>query len=252
MLALPEELMRGWVAPIYAFFEPRPTIEYKGGRRSHLFKCAKKNCKAKEGVRRYLDTQDSTSTSNMRRHVERCWGSDALKIAQALGNAEDAWDQIFEKVLREVPLTAHFERKKGGHVSYMHRNFTKPETRFLTLMKTGHPAYYIPSPSTVSRDVKTVFARTRNRIAKLLQEYDGKLNFTTDGWTSPNHHAFIALCVHFEYKDTPISVVLDVVEVARSHTGVHLAEAFADVLKEFGIDAKVSGLLGNVSRGSTH
>lgn len=40
---------------------------------------------------------------------------------------------------------------------------------FLSLMKTGRPGYYIPSPSTVSRDVKLVFSRTRERIAKLLQ-----------------------------------------------------------------------------------
>lgn len=40
---------------------------------------------------------------------------------------------------------------------------------FLTLMKTGRPGYYIPSPSTVSRDAKLIFARTRERIAKLLQ-----------------------------------------------------------------------------------
>ncbi|KAI1784273.1 hypothetical protein LXA43DRAFT_901906, partial [Ganoderma leucocontextum] len=244
---MPENLMRGWDAPIYTFFEPRPTIQYKNGRRSHVFKCAKKNCKAKEGVRRYLDTKDSTSTSNLRRHVETCWGSDALKIATSLGNTNGAREEIFEKVLREAPLTAHFERKKGGRVTYMHRNHTKVETRteivkwvcesarpfnvvkdcgFLVLMKTGRPAHYIPSPSTVSRDVKTVFARTRNRIAKILQDYEGKLNFTTDGWTSPNHHAFIALCVHFEHKGQPLSVLLDVVEVARSHTGVNLAEAF--------------------------
>jgi hypothetical protein len=36
-------------------------------------------------------------------------------------------------------------------------------------MKTGRPEYYIPSPSTVSRDVKKVFAKVRNRIARMLQ-----------------------------------------------------------------------------------
>lgn len=40
---------------------------------------------------------------------------------------------------------------------------------FLSLMKTGRPGYYIPSPSTVSRDAKLIFARTRQRMAKLLQ-----------------------------------------------------------------------------------
>lgn len=40
---------------------------------------------------------------------------------------------------------------------------------FLELMKTGRPGYYVPSPSTVSRDVKVVFANTRSRLAKLLR-----------------------------------------------------------------------------------
>jgi hypothetical protein len=40
---------------------------------------------------------------------------------------------------------------------------------FQSLMKTGRPAYYIPSPETVSRDVKMVFVEVRKRIAKMLQ-----------------------------------------------------------------------------------
>jgi hypothetical protein len=40
---------------------------------------------------------------------------------------------------------------------------------FQSLMKTGRPGYHIPSPSTVSRDVKQVFKRVRQRIAKMLR-----------------------------------------------------------------------------------
>ena len=40
---------------------------------------------------------------------------------------------------------------------------------FQSLMKTGRPEYHIPSPQTVSRDVKKVFARVRKRIASMLQ-----------------------------------------------------------------------------------
>lgn len=40
---------------------------------------------------------------------------------------------------------------------------------FKSLMKTGRPEYYIPSASTVSRDVRLVFSRTRDHIAKMLQ-----------------------------------------------------------------------------------
>jgi hypothetical protein len=38
---------------------------------------------------------------------------------------------------------------------------------FQMLMKTGRPEYYLPSPSTVARDVQLVFKCTREHIAKM-------------------------------------------------------------------------------------
>lgn len=49
----------------------------------------------------------------------------------------------------------------------------------------------------------------------------------------------MAVTVHLELDGRPFSLILDVVEVARSHSGVNLAEAFAQVLTDFGIDSKV-------------
>ena len=49
----------------------------------------------------------------------------------------------------------------------------------------------------------------------------------------------MAITVHFENKGVPVSMLLDLVEVAESHSGVNLACAFANVLKEFGISDKV-------------
>ena len=72
------------------------------------------------------------------------------------------------------------------------------------------------------------------------QEYEGALHFATDAWTSLNHCAFVAMTVHLEEQGKPVSILLDLVEVACSHTGVNLAAAFARILKEFGIEHKVS------------
>lgn len=38
-------------------------------------------------------------------------------------------------------------------------------------------------------------------------------------------------------------MLLDIVELSKSHTGQNLAETFAGVLKDFGIEDKVSNLL---------
>lgn len=72
------------------------------------------------------------------------------------------------------------------------------------------------------------------------QEHDGSLSFGTDAWTSPNHKAYVAITVHFKEAGTPISMLLDLVELAKSHSGVNLGAAFAKVLEDFGIGEKVS------------
>ncbi|KAG1722400.1 uncharacterized protein EDB91DRAFT_1240224 [Suillus paluster] len=146
--------------------------------------CQAKRCKNK--VRRYLDKGDARSTGNMRKHVRSCWGDEVLKAADQAKDAN--------------------ERKGKGKVTYSHHQHTRAETR---------PEYHIPSPSTVSCDVWQVFVRTQRRVATMLQEYDGKVNFTTDGWSSPNHRALVAFSAHFEHKGEPLSIPLDVVEVRK-------------------------------------
>jgi hypothetical protein len=74
----------------------------------------------------------------------------------------------------------------------------------------------------------------------LWQEYEGELNFATDAWTSPNHKAFIAVTVHFETDGIPVSLLLDIVEVADSHSGARLAIEFAKILDNFEVSDKVS------------
>jgi hypothetical protein len=63
------------------------------------------------------------------------------------------------------------------------------------------------------------------------------MSFTTDAWSSPNHQAFVAFCMHLEHKGKPLSMPL---EVAASHTSLELATVFAKVLNEFGLADEVS------------
>lgn len=53
----------------------------------------------------------------------------------------------------------------------------------------------------------------------------------------------MAFTVHFEHEGAPISMLLDLVEVMKSHSGENLATAFTEVLEEFGISDKVQSKL---------
>ncbi|KAL4264915.1 Zinc finger BED domain-containing [Pleurotus pulmonarius] len=231
-----ERMRKKWRSPIYAFFSPEPSIEYKQG---------------------------GNSTGNMHKHANTCWGKEAVETADEAGDVDTVRTKVVQGILRDGKITTSFERKGKGKVTYSHQQHTKTETKaeivqwvteslrpfkivsdrgFQCLMKTGRPGYYLPSPTTVSRDVKMVFSKARNRIVKMLKEYDGDLNFATDAWTSPNHRVFVAITVHLEMKGEPLSMLLDLVEVAESHTGLNLAAAFARVLDDFGIGDKILSL----------
>jgi hypothetical protein len=170
-----------------------PLIDYVEGRRCHAFQCLAKICKQKSrSVRRYLDTGDAKSTSNLRKHAKKCWGDAVVASADKAKTAREVRDTNIKGYLNPQSITAAFERKGKGKVTYSHRQLTKTESKaeivrwvcesmrpfdivedrgFQRLMKTGpgRPEYYIPSRTTVSRDVKLVFVNVRKRIAKMLK-----------------------------------------------------------------------------------
>jgi hypothetical protein len=47
------------------------------------------------------------------------------------------------------------------------------------------------------------------------------------------------ITAHLEHEGEPISLLLDIVEVAQSHTGENLAAAFAKILEDYSISDKV-------------
>ncbi|KAI6029002.1 hypothetical protein EDC04DRAFT_2869084 [Pisolithus marmoratus] len=122
-----------------------PTIEYIAGHCLHVFWCTAKGCK--KGVRRYLDKSDAQSTGNM------------CTVAAC---------KAVKSYVKSGSILAAFDCQ--GRVSYSHWQHTKLETRieivywvvesgwpfeivrdcgFQSLMKTGHPEYYIPDVCTV-------------------------------------------------------------------------------------------------------
>jgi len=57
---------------------------------------------------------------------------------------------------------------------------------------------------------------------------------------SPNHKAFVAVTVHLKHDGQPISLLLDIIELAVLHLGDNLATAFAKILRDYRISDKVS------------
>jgi len=125
--------MKHWKTPIYAFFRPSPAIDYINSRRAHVFECAAKVCKGQgrngRNIRRYLNTADATSTSNLRRHATACWGAETVTAAGRVTDVHAARAVLSKVKLRDGSITAAFERVAKEKLTFSSRQHTKTELR---------------------------------------------------------------------------------------------------------------------------
>lgn len=100
-----------------------------------MFECIAKQCRGKgkggRCVNRYLDTSDKKSTGNLRKHAKLCFGEESVAVAD-MGKDIDTTRAALLKnpdLLTNGLLTANFERKGKGKVTYSHQQHTKTETK---------------------------------------------------------------------------------------------------------------------------
>ena len=111
-----------------------PTIEYVGGRRSHVFKCTSKGCK--KTVHRFLDKGDAHSTGNLHRHVKMCWGEDVFHQVLKAKNIMAA-HEVVKNYAANGSITTAFEQKNKVQWQFSHRQHMKWQTR-LDLHRYGN------------------------------------------------------------------------------------------------------------------
>jgi hypothetical protein len=128
IITLTERLKKSWTAPIYGFYKADVKIGYDEGRKYHLFRCDGRSCT--ETIRRYLDTKDRSSTSNLRKHARTCWGKDAVKVVDDAKNADEVRNKHVKALKQHGTITAAFERTGKGKVTYSHTQHTPIETRY--------------------------------------------------------------------------------------------------------------------------
>ena len=76
----------------------------------------------------------------------------------------------------------------------------------------------------------------------MSKAYNGYLNFTTDTWTSLNGRALVALNVHFEENGVAVALLLDIVELAQSHSGANLMHVLITENRDCGLHTTVLAL----------
>ena len=125
-----ERLSKDWNLPIYIFFKQTPSIVYIKGRCVHEFECAATRCMGKGNgctMRRYLDTSDAKSTSNLHKHVKICWGEDTVAAADNTKSIQAACEVLGKMNPRNSSITQAFKRAAKGTMTYSHHQHTSTE-----------------------------------------------------------------------------------------------------------------------------
>ncbi|KAJ3831541.1 hypothetical protein F5878DRAFT_549418 [Lentinula raphanica] len=248
---------------VYTFFEAQPEIQFA---RDHLAEYLLYRCsKCSETIRQGLKTGDQGSTGNLREHVKKCWGEEALtavkdstldKAQAAVRDFKKTWQMTLTLVVNSVTSwfksfsTRPPEKEKicvvtACWVAESGRSFLVVRDRgFRWLQKEGRPNHYVPSNETIAQDMKKLISRMNWGLAKVLEDYEYLVPIELDCWTSPNHHAFMSIMGRIIRNGTDgqeklTSVLLDFVELPCSHTAENMANAVEATLKDYGIREKV-------------
>ena len=130
-----EHLSKDWTSPNYVFFRRTPQIKYINGCQVHVFECAAKKCRGKNGwdICQFLDTDDAKSTSGLCWHAKNCWGDEAVEAADSTQDStqdlEGARIVLAKTKLHDGLIMAEFEHIRKEKVSYSHCQHTSTEAR---------------------------------------------------------------------------------------------------------------------------
>jgi hypothetical protein len=175
-------MRKKWQSAVYAFFEPDIRIEYevKGAarRKCHIFSCAGGHCSTR--IKRYLDTKDAQSTSNMRKHVVKCWGREVLAAAEKEDDMSERRHMVND-YLRTGKITMFFKRRAEGQtVTYSVIQHTRPEIRYVTHSVSLYSLpHRLPQPrvcSLVCRERPSICYREGSASFKSPQDWPARIS----------------------------------------------------------------------------
>ena len=112
---------------------------------------------------------------------------------------------------------------------------------FRRAFKYARPGIEIPSPTTLTRQLKRLGSSTVDDIWMSLP-LDTKISLAADTWTSPNKLAFLAVVAYWISDSWQMEeVLLGFEEIKGSHTGTNMARIIDGVLDKYGIQNRILG-----------
>src|SRR5271169_1700 len=114
------------------------------------------------------------------------------------------------------------------------------EPTFQEFVQLLHSAAKLPTANTIKKNIIDCYSTEIKKIQEMLQNFPGRISYTTDIWTSILAKAFLTITAHFINKEWELqSVIVDFIQIWGKHTGENIKEIFISFLQDFEIQSKV-------------
>lgn len=139
----------------------------------------------------------------------------------------------------KVHLANHCIDTNQAFTHYQHPTFRKLIDVCSNLSEEAKK--HKPTAKTIKATILVEGEKHISKMKNMFEEFDGRVNLTTDGWTSTNGKSFISVTVH--YIDSSFkqwNIQCEIVEITVSHTGLNLAITLYEACCRLGINDKVN------------
>ncbi|CAE6473416.1 unnamed protein product [Rhizoctonia solani] len=218
-----------WRAPIYGHYtlSLRRDIDKLGGRTIWFVLTCKTNpVRHKPQSRRRGD--DSSGTKKFNDTANKC----NIQCNRIEG-AEETVSGV-----REFSL-ARFRALLALWCARNHRPFEMiSDDLLVAIVNELRPGTALPDPTTLSRDIQSLYQRNMQAIRHYFQGID-YIHLAMDGWTAPTSRSYLGVVIIWETAGKLRRAILEFIQLTKRHTGEYLAQKTEECLNKYGLGPKL-------------
>ncbi|KAL8287706.1 hypothetical protein RQP46_003564 [Phenoliferia psychrophenolica] len=226
------EVYRSYAAPI---FEQPPSYS-KNGSRYVTFKCLVDGCG--KPVARALN---ELLTGNLKQHLTSRHSKNAGASQPQLVayKVQGTGDLDPKEVLQHFAL----------YVACHNRPFLAAKDKWLTPLLHPTAQKNRPDRKAISAAVQDLYNFTRDKLVEIFKTFEGATWLgVVDGWLTPNGIDVLGIDLYYRdivedgYRRLKL-MPLDFIPLVKSHTGQYLADVLYEVIKFYGLEATLHGVM---------
>ncbi|CAE6371524.1 unnamed protein product [Rhizoctonia solani] len=109
---------------------------------------------------------------------------------------------------------------------------------FAAIVHELRPGTTIPDPSTISRDVRSIYINNKESICRYFQQID-HIHLAMDGWTVPTSRSYLGVVAIWQHSGQLHRAILEFVMLTKRHSGEYLAQQTAECLNKYDLGPKL-------------